>query len=65
MRASYCWEDEASHGDYEEILVKLVPIGQHVRRLHVTYKSNPTVGLRIMIVAVKLHSFIFYIKIRI
>jgi len=36
-----------------------------VRRLHVKFQSDPTVGLRIMIVAVKLHSCTFYIKIRI
>ena len=36
-----------------------------MRRLHVKFQSDPTVGLRIMIVAVKLHSCTFYIKIRI
>jgi hypothetical protein len=38
-------------------------VGQHVRRLHVKYQLDPVVGLRIMIVAVKLDSYTFYVKI--
>jgi hypothetical protein len=34
----------------------------HVRRLHVKFQLDPTIGLRIMIVVVKLDSCTFYVK---
>jgi hypothetical protein len=40
-------------------------VGQHVRRLHVKFQLDPAIGLRIIIVAVKLDSYTFYVKIRI
>jgi hypothetical protein len=40
-------------------------VGNHVRGLHVNLQPDPTGGLEIMIVAVKLDSCTFYIKIQI
>jgi hypothetical protein len=40
-------------------------VGKHVRRLYVKFQLDPTVRLRIMIVAVKLDRCTFYVKIRI
>jgi hypothetical protein len=40
-------------------------LGKHVRRLHVIFPLNSTIGLRIMTVAAKLDRCTFYVKIRI
>ena len=46
------------------IELKFYPkIGKHVKRLHVKVQLNPTVGLGIMIVSMKLDSCVFYIRI--
>jgi len=38
-------------------------VGKHVRRVHLKFQLDPTIGLRIIIVAVKLDSCTFYVKI--
>jgi hypothetical protein len=38
-------------------------VSKHVRRLHIKFQLNPTIGLRIMIVVVKLDRCAFYVRI--
>jgi len=40
-------------------------VGKHVRRLHINFQPDPTVGLRIITIVVKLDSYAFYVRIRI